>query len=118
MRAMLLKTNGKVEMVSPDTLDDYYDLIGCHTIDIVRDVKMLRKLSHRVYDLIVDDDGLADELLAVNALALCYFGVVLVGNILVTMSNPAGERTAYEGPVFVDLRPVAGFTFVATKGPR
>ena len=118
MRAMLLKTNGRVEVVDPDTLDDYYELIGCHTIDIVRDLKFMSRPSSGVYDLIVDDDGLADDGLALNALALFYFGRALVGNVLITMSNRAGERTPYDGPALVDLRPEGGFTFVAVDDAK
>ena len=127
MRAMLLKTNGRVEMIDPITLDDLTDAIGCCTIDIVRDITYTSfgtppAIAHPqgrntprgptgVYDLIVDDDGLADESLAVNALAMWYFGVVLVGNVLVAMHDGA-ERTAYEGPLLPDMRPASGFTFV------
>ena len=128
MRAMLLKTNGKVSLVDLNTLDEIYDAIGCRTIDIVRDITYTSfgtppPIAHPqgrntprgptgVYDLIVDDDGLADESLAVNALAMWYFGVALVGNILVAMHDGAGNRTAYEGPLLPDMRPASGFTFV------
>lgn len=131
MKAMILRTNGIVELLdipeNDSALHTIYDAIGCHTIDIVRDItytqfgqppynahpqgRNLPAGPTGVYDLYVDDDGLADKSLAVNALAMWYFGVILVGNVLVAMHDGA-ERTAYTGPFLPDMRPEGGFTFV------
>ena len=53
MKMLLLDVkNREVKVVEPNTLDDYYNLIGCRTIDIVR-----RWIGDVVVEIMIDDEG-------------------------------------------------------------
>lgn len=87
IKAILIDVkNNCTEVVEiENTLDEYYRLIDCRCIDIVR-----RKIGRKYYDIICDDEGLFDEspkISAINNLG----GVMLVGNLLITNADEEGE---------------------------
>ena len=89
MKALFLDSiNKTTSVVNPDSLQDYYDLIGCGCIDIVT-----RKIGRKVYDIIVDDEGLLknDPLIS----AIDDLGrVMLVGSLIVCgVADEEGELT-------------------------
>lgn len=121
MKALLLKANGTAIIIDPNNIKEIQNAIECRTFDIVRGAWFTHGGTHRGpddgYDLFVDDDGLHDESLAVNALALWYFGIVLVGNVMVA-EHDGPERAPYTGPFVPNMRPEPGFTFVPLpEGP-
>ena len=89
MKALLLDTVGKTtKVVDANTLEDYYRMIGCDCIDIVT-----RKIGRKVYDIIVDDEGLlkSDPIIS----AIDDFGrVMLVGSMIICgLADAEGELT-------------------------
>lgn len=78
MKTILLNVNeNKIEHLDvEDKLEEFYKLIKCRTIDIVK-----RKIGGRYFDVVCDDEGLfADE---VKISAINDIGVpLLVGNLL------------------------------------
>lgn len=53
MRFLMIDVNeGDVKLVTANGLDDYYDLIGCECIDIVR-----REIGGVEVEIILDDEG-------------------------------------------------------------
>lgn len=89
MKALFLDSiNKTTSVVNPDSLQDYYNLIGCGCIDIVT-----RKIGRKVYDIIVDDEGLLknDPLIS----AIDDLGrVMLVGSLIVCgVADEEGELT-------------------------
>ncbi len=120
MKTLLLNVNGVVSFVDCKDLDDMYAMIGCRTIDIVRRASLRPGGidSGMAFDLIVDDDGLDDKTLALNALGMWYFGVAIVGNILIAECDEAtGDRLPYSGPFLNSIRPEPGFGFAMPDGP-
>ena len=89
MKALLLDTVGKTtKVVDANTLEDYYGLIGCDCIDIVT-----RKIGRKVYDIIVDDEGLLKDDPIISAID--DFGrVMLVGSMIICgLADAEGELT-------------------------
>lgn len=89
MKALLLDTVEKTtKIVNPETLQDYYKMIGCRYIDIVT-----RKIGRKVYDIICDDEGtfVDDPLIS----AIDDMGrVMLVGNLIICgLADDEGELT-------------------------
>lgn len=84
MKALLLNVQeNRVEQVNPCELEDYYELIGCKTIDIAN-----RSIAGKRYDIICDDEGLLVENHKISAID----GLgqpMLVGNLII-----AGEADA------------------------
>lgn len=72
-----------------DTLDTYYDALGCRCIDI-----QTRKLGDKWYDFVIDDEGLFAE--DVCPSALCEDkDVMFVGALFVTgVADDEGELTS------------------------
>lgn len=52
MRGLLVKELSVIEVMASE-LDEYYNLIGCDTIDIVR-----RRIGGKYFDIICDDEAL------------------------------------------------------------
>ena len=69
----------------PKELEQMYELIGCHTIDIVT-----RELNGKTFSMIVDDEGLLLEKMP------SYYDektrTYLVGTIIITQYNEEGEQ--------------------------
>lgn len=89
MKAILLSTQeNTARVVSPEGLDDYYRLIGCDCIDIVT-----RKIGRKVYDIIVDDEGLLKDDPVISAID--NLGrVMLVGSLIICgLADEEGELT-------------------------
>lgn len=70
--------NEKVTVVNiPDELDEFYKILNCSCIDIVR-----RKIGRKYFEIICDDEGLFKENVKISAIDNLG-GVQLVGNILI-----------------------------------
>ena len=69
-----------------DKLDVFYELIGCRCIDIVR-----RKIGHKYFDVICDDEGLFKDEPIVSAVDT-QFRQMLVGNLIVSKSDDKGNQ--------------------------
>lgn len=88
-KALFLDTvNKTTKVVDVNTLDDYYNLIGCRCIDIVS-----RKIGRKWYDIICDDEGtfVEDPLIS----AIDNLGrVMLVGSLIICgLADDEGELT-------------------------
>lgn len=71
------------------SLDEYYRLIGCDTIDMV-DRRLGTNRSHQDFTIICDDEGLMSDDPKISAID--NLGkAMLVGNLLVTKCNEEGE---------------------------
>lgn len=68
-----------------DNLDVFYELIGCRCIDIVH-----RKIGHKYFDVICDDEGLFKDDPIVSAIDT-NFHHMLVGNLIVSKSDGEGN---------------------------
>lgn len=79
MKAYLIDVqNEKACVVETDsTLESYYKLLACNTIDIVT-----RKINGKYYDIIVDDEGLYSDDVRISAITPEGENM-LVGNLLV-----------------------------------
>lgn len=89
MRSLLLNTNtNKVRAVkTKGDLDDLYRLIECNTIDIVT-----RQIGNKVFDIVVDDEGLLVENAKISAVD--DFGEpMLFGNLLFFNNDGNGNLT-------------------------
>ena len=82
--------NEKAEVVeAEDKLEDFYRLLNCSVIDIVR-----RKVGGRFYDIICDDNGLFAENPKISAID-DFGNVMFVGNLLITgLPDEEGELTS------------------------
>lgn len=77
-KALFLDTvNKTVREVNASTLEDYYKLIGCRCIDIVT-----RRIGRKVYDIIIDDEGLLTDDPIISAID-DLGRVMLVGNLII-----------------------------------
>lgn len=89
MRSLLLNTNtNKIRAVKTKAdLDDLYRLIECNTIDIVT-----RQIGNKVFDIVVDDEGLLKEDAKISAVD--DFGEpMLFGNLLFFHNDGNGNFT-------------------------
>ena len=78
MKALFIDTiNKEVKAVNPQSLDDYYKLIGCKCIDIVS-----RKIGRKRYEIICDDNGLLTDDPLISAID-DLGRVMLVGSLIV-----------------------------------
>lgn len=87
---VLVNENGASKVEVEPSLDEYYRLLGCDTIDMV-DRRLGYNRSHKDFTIICDDEGLmCDEprISAIDNLGK----VMLVGNLLVTQCNGEGEN--------------------------
>jgi len=89
MKALLLDTiNKSTRVVNPESLEDYYNLIGCNWVEIVT-----RRIGRKYYDVICDEEGtfVDDPLIS----AIDDIGrVMFVGNLIICgQVNEDGENT-------------------------
>jgi len=79
MKSVLLDViNNTIAEVDASTLDDYYRLLGCTTVDIVG-----RKIGGKWYDIICDDEGTFVENPKISAINEDG-EPMLVGSLLIT----------------------------------
>lgn len=90
MKAFLITTDGKTERVDIDcTLETYYRLLNCTTIDIAT-----RNIGGEDFDIICDDEGLFNENPTVTAYNPYMVGASIVGNILIIgLADAEGNET-------------------------
>jgi len=88
-KAFFLDSVNKItKVVDVNTLDDYYKLIGCDCIDIVT-----RKIGRKIYDIIIDDEGLLKDDPLISAID-DLGRVMLVGSLIVCgLADDEGEPT-------------------------
>ena len=81
--------NNKLKTVEANGLDDYYRLIGCRTIDIVR-----RKIGDIDVEIVIDDEGALVEHPKPSAVDIVG-EIALYGNLLVASGRVTddGELT-------------------------
>ena len=68
-----------------DDFDVFYELIKCRYIDIVH-----RKIGHKYFDVICDDEGALKED-AITSAVDTQFRQMLVGNLIVSKSDDEGN---------------------------
>ena len=68
-----------------DELEVFYELIGCRCVDIVQ-----RKIGHKYFDVICDDEGALKDDPVVSAVDT-QFRHMLVGNLIVSKSDDEGN---------------------------
>ena len=87
--------NNKLKTVEANGLDDYYRLIGCRTIDIVR-----RKIGDIYVEIVIDDEGTLVEHPKPSAVdivgEIALFGNLLVASGRVTDDGELTELTQDE----------------------
>ena len=96
MKYLLLDVkNREVKTVEANGLDDYYRLIGCRTIDIVR-----RKIGDIDVEIVIDDEGALVEHPKPSAVDVtgyvCLYGNLLVASGRVTEDGELTELTQDE----------------------
>lgn len=89
MKALLLDViNKTTKKVNPESLEDYYNMIGCRYVEIVT-----RRIGRKYYDIICDEEGtfVDDPLIS----AIDDFGrVMFVGNLIISGTvDSEGELT-------------------------
>lgn len=90
--------NREVKPVDCNGLEDYYNLIGCRCIGIVR-----RKIGQQYFEIVVDDEGLFAEEPIVSAID-ADFSQALVGNLLI-----AGGEVTEDGELTDITEAEAGY---------
>ena len=84
-----------VRLVEANTLDDYYRLIGCRTIDIIS-----RSIGDIRVEIVLDDEGALVENPKVSAISVdgtpMLFGNLLIASGKVTEDGELTELTAEE----------------------
>ena len=84
-----------VRLVEANTLDDYYRLIGCRTIDIIS-----RSIGDVRVEIVLDDEGALVENPKVSAISVdgtpMLFGNLLIASGKVTEDGELTELTAEE----------------------
>ena len=87
MRMLLIDVaDPKVKIVDASTLEEYYRLLNCDTIDIT-----IRKIAGEYFDIICDDEGLLKECPILSAIYEKSRKPALVGNLLITGGSCDGE---------------------------
>ena len=72
----------------PNSLDEYYELLNCRTIDIVK-----RKIGGKYYDIICDDEGLFKDEVRVSAVD-SNGNAMLVGKLLICNDDGKGNEAS------------------------
>lgn len=72
----------------PNSLDGYYKLLDCQTIDIVK-----RKIGGKYYDIICDDEGLFKDGVQVSAVD-SNGDAMLVGKLLICNDDGHGNEAS------------------------
>ena len=96
MKYLLLDVkNREIKKVEANTLDDYYKLIGCRTIDIIS-----RSIGDVRVEIVLDDEGAIIDKPKVSAIDIdgtpMLFGNLLVASGRVTDDGELTELTQYE----------------------
>ena len=102
MKMLLLDVvNKDVKMVEANGLNDYYELIGCRCIDIVR-----RTIGDVEVEIVIDDEGLFVENPKVSAISVdgtpMLFGNLLIASGRVTDDGELTELTEEEVDEIMD----------------
>ena len=82
---MLDVVNKDVKMVEANTLDDYYELIGCRTIDIIH-----RRIGDVEVEIVLDDEGVLVENPKPSGISVDGTPV-LFGNLLIASGRVTDE---------------------------
>ena len=100
MRGLLIDVwDNEVKEVEASTLDEYYKLIECDTIDIV-----YYMIGSRYYNIICDDEGLLKDSILVSAFDK-QMHPVLVGNLLIFGdTDDDGGLTSLTGDDIVQIK--------------
>ena len=78
MQMLLLDVHkNEVKMVEANGLEDYYNLIGCRTIDIIR-----RRIGDVEVEIVIDDEGMLVDNPKISAVDITGTPM-LCGNLLV-----------------------------------
>lgn len=93
MKGLLLNLNdNKTEVVEVNSLQDYYNLIGCNLIEIVS-----RKIGRKRFDIVCDEEGTfvaEPKISAIDNLGAPMF----VGNLIICgQADEEGELTDLSG---------------------
>lgn len=96
MKMLLLDVENKeIKMVEANGLDDYYELIGCRCIDIVR-----RTIGDVEVEIVLDDEGALVNQPKISAIDIdgtpMLFGNLLVASGRVTEDGELTELTKAE----------------------
>ena len=115
MKMLLLDVENKeIKMVEANGLDDYYELIGCRCIDIVR-----RTIGDVEVEIVIDNEGLLVENPKVSAISVdgtpMLFGNLLIASGRVTDDGELTELTEAEVDEIMDN--VATITTSVYKEP-
>ena len=96
MKMLMIDVENKdVRLVEANTLDDYYRLIGCRTIDIIS-----RSIGDIRVEIVLDDEGALVENPKVSAISIdgtpMLYGNLLVASGRVTEDGELTELTKEE----------------------
>ncbi len=96
MKMLMIDVENKdVRLVEANTLTDYYNLIGCRTIDIIS-----RSIGDVRVEIVLDDEGALVEHPKVSAISVdgtpMLFGNLLIASGKVTEDGELTELTAEE----------------------
>ena len=87
--------NNRIKMVNANGLDDYYELIGCRTIDIIH-----RRIGDVEVEIVLDDESCLVKNPKVSAISIdgtpMLFGNLLVASGRVTDDGELTELTKEE----------------------
>ena len=102
MKMLLLDVENKeIKMVEANGLDDYYELIGCRCIDIVR-----RTIGDVEVEIVLDDEGALVNQPKISAISPegtpILYGNLLVASGRVTDDGELTELTEYEVDEIMD----------------
>ena len=106
--------NNRIKKVNANGLDDYYELIGCRTIDIIH-----RRIGDVEVEIVLDDEGLLVENPKPSAISVDGTPV-LFGNLLIASGRVTddGELTALtEAEIDESMDNVATITTSVYKEP-
>ena len=87
--------NNRIKMVNANGLDDYYELIGCRTIDIIH-----RRIGDVEVEIVLDDEGCLVKNPKVSAISIdgtpMLYGNLLIASGRVTDDGELTELTKEE----------------------
>ena len=110
MRGLLIDVwNNEIREVEASTLDEYYKLVDCNTVDIV-----YYKIGLKYYNIICDDEGLLKDNVRVSAFNK-QMHPILVGNLLIFGdTDDSGELTSLTDKDMIHIKEKIGEAY--TKG--
>ena len=88
-----------------DDLQEYYNILGVSTIDIV-----MRRIGDRVFDIICDDEGMFNEPVKISAVS-SNEEPMLVGNLLFAHHDKEGNMVGLSDEDLAHLRIHTGVMF-------